>query len=90
VEESQRHAHVSELGKVLLDLLVKEDADEQQAQADNPKEAHRFSKLLSKLRSQAAMSAISWPEPRYCRNRLDQWIRRKKNKEPRKAILSAR
>lgn len=42
MQESQRQAHVGELRKVLLDLLVEEEANEQQAQADDSNEPHAF------------------------------------------------
>jgi hypothetical protein len=46
VQESQRHAHVGELREVLLNLLVKEHADKQQAQADDSKQTHPSLKLV--------------------------------------------
>ena len=49
MQESERHAHHAEFGKVLLDLRVKEDADEQQPQADESKKPHRPFNRRSRL-----------------------------------------
>jgi hypothetical protein len=40
VQEPERRANEAKLRKIFLDLLVEENADDQQAQADEPKYPH--------------------------------------------------
>jgi hypothetical protein len=42
MQEAECHAHDPEPRKVLLDLLVKDDAHKQQAEADEAKKPHGF------------------------------------------------